>query len=69
MLRDGIMVECNDAMARMYGLSDGRQLAGLKVGQLLVEGDPQNQDYLIAFVRNGYRLEGHESVERTVDGT
>ncbi len=68
-LRDGVMIECNDAMARMYGLNDGLQLTGVKVGQIIVEGDPQNQDYLSAFVRNGYRLEGYESVERTIDGS
>ncbi len=67
-LKDGVLVECNNAMARMYGLTDARQLAGNTVGQLLVEGDPQNQDYLGAFVRGGYRLEGFESVERISDG-
>lgn len=68
-LTDGVMVECNDALARMYGLTDARQLIGSRVGQLLMEGDPQNQDFLSAFVRGGYRLEGSESVERTIDGT
>lgn len=68
-LTDGVMVECNDALARMYGLTEARQLIGTRVGQLLLEGDPQNQDYLSAFVRGGYRLEGFESVERTIDGT
>lgn len=68
-LTDGVMVECNDALARMYGLTEARQLIGTRVGQILVEGDPQNQDFLSAFVRGGYRLEGFESVERTIDGT
>ncbi len=68
-LTDGVMVECNDALARMYGLTESRQLVGARVGQLLLEGDPQNQDFLSAFVRGGYRLEGFESVERTIDGT
>ncbi|HEX4935353.1 MAG TPA: response regulator [Gemmatimonadaceae bacterium] len=68
-LRDGVLVECNDAMARMYGAKSGAELGGIKMGQFIVESDPQNQDYLGAFVRHGYRLEGHESVERAIDGT
>lgn len=65
----GHLIECNDAMARMYGLSDAAQLTGIAVRELLLESEPQNHEYLTAFVRSGYRLEGHESIEQTVDGS
>ena len=64
----GVLVECNDAMARMYGLRDAGQLTGTALRDLLDPDEPQNREYLHAFVRSGYRLEGYESVERGVDG-
>jgi two-component system, cell cycle sensor histidine kinase and response regulator CckA len=65
----GRLVECNDAMARMYGLSDQQQLAGTPLRELLLDSELQNREYLAAFVRSGYRLDGYESVERTVGGS
>ncbi|MEP7382348.1 MAG: response regulator [Gemmatimonadota bacterium] len=64
----GRFADCNDAMVRMYGLTDRSQLAGLVVRDLLIDDEPRNIEYLAAFVRSGYRLDGYESVERTADG-
>lgn len=62
------LVGCNDAMVRMFGRTDRRQLAGWSVRDFLLEDDPPNVEYLAAFVRAGYRLDGFESVQRTPDG-
>lgn len=62
------LVDCNDAMLQMYGLSQRDDLAGVTVRDLLVDDDARNVEMLAAFVRGGYRLDGFESVERTRDG-
>ncbi len=69
MLHDGRLVDCNDAMARMYGLESASQLIGSKLADVMIADDPRNRDYLLAFVASGYRLEGAQSIERAADGT
>ena len=63
-----VMGECNDAMARMYGLESASDLAGVALGDLLPRSDPHNVDFLRSWVRNGYRLIEAESHERDVHG-
>jgi PAS domain S-box-containing protein len=69
MFSDGRIAECNDAMARMYGLDSAAQLLGAQTGKLLVREDPRNTEYLRAFIQSGYRIENAESREVTPDGT
>jgi PAS domain S-box-containing protein len=64
----GFLSDCNDEMARMYGLARADQLIGLRPDQLLVRSDPKNLDYLKAFIQSGYRLEEAESHELDRDG-
>ena len=66
--RHGYLAECNDAMARMYGLDRAEQIVGARLGDLLVRGEPANVAYLKAFVHSGYRLADGESVERDRHG-
>jgi PAS domain S-box-containing protein len=61
--RHGVLAECNDAMARMYGYERAEELVGKRVGDFLVADDPRNLEYLRAFVVSGYRLENAESIE------
>jgi PAS domain S-box-containing protein len=56
------LVECNDAMAKMYGFSDSRPLMGTPLREMLVDSQ-QNIEMLRAFIRGGYRLEDAESCE------
>jgi two-component system cell cycle sensor histidine kinase/response regulator CckA len=63
-----VMAECNDAMARMYGLEHASDLAGARLGDLLPRSDPHNLEFLRAFIRQGYRLIEAESHERDVEG-
>ncbi|MDC0713086.1 ATP-binding protein [Stigmatella sp. ncwal1] len=67
-LAHGYIAECNDAMARMYGLESAAALTGTRLGNLLVRGEPHNMESLRAFIRGGYRLEEAESHEVTHDG-
>jgi PAS domain S-box-containing protein len=62
------LAECNDAMARMYGLDSADQIVGVPLAQLLPRDDPANLDYLGAFIRSGYRLTDAESHELDRDG-
>jgi PAS domain S-box-containing protein len=63
-----VMAECNDAMARMYGLERASDLSGARLGDLLPRTDPHNIEFLREFVRQGYRLIEAESHERDVEG-
>jgi PAS domain S-box-containing protein len=64
----GFLSDCNDEMARMYGLNRADELIGLRPDQLLVRSDPKNLAYLTAFIQSGYRLEEAESHELDRDG-
>jgi PAS domain S-box-containing protein len=64
----GLLAECNDAMARMYGFGSAGELTGARLADLLVREDPANVEYLRAFIRSGYRLTDAESVEVDREG-
>ncbi|MDY7227596.1 ATP-binding protein [Hyalangium rubrum] len=68
MLRLGYVAECNDAMARMYGLEGASALVGARLEQLLVREDPRNIEYMRSFIRNGYRIENSVSHEMDHNG-
>ena len=62
------LAECNNAMARMYGLESADQIVGAAIADLLPRDDPANVEYLTAFVTSGYRLADAESHEIGRDG-
>lgn len=62
------LAECNDAMARMYGLSRADEIIGARLKDMLIPSDPQNIEYLRAFIRSGYRLLNAETREADKDG-
>jgi PAS domain S-box-containing protein len=62
------LAECNDAMARMYGLDSADQIVGAAIADLLPRSDPANVEYLTAFITRGYRLVDAESHEVGRDG-
>jgi two-component sensor histidine kinase/PAS domain-containing protein len=65
---DAYLAECNDALARMYGLESAYEIIGARLGDLLVRSDPANVEYLRAFIRAGYRLSDAESHEVDAHG-
>jgi len=65
---EAYLTECNTAMARMYGYERAEELVGTPLSCLLIPEDPRNHLFLESFVRNGYRLNNAESVERDRHG-
>ena len=66
--RHGYLAECNDAMAKQYGFTSADDIIGARLSELLVEEDPNNVDFLAAFIDSGYHLSEAESHERDTDG-
>jgi PAS domain S-box-containing protein len=64
----GVLSECNDAFAHMYGVANATELLGARLGDLLVRDDPRNQDYVRAFMRSEYRLSDAHSIETDREG-
>jgi two-component system, cell cycle sensor histidine kinase and response regulator CckA len=62
------LAECNDAMAQMYGFERAAELFGARLDDLTPRSDPNNLDFLRAFIRSGYRLTDAQSHERDRDG-
>jgi PAS domain S-box-containing protein len=60
---DTILVECNDALAAMYGLKSGKELQGKRLTDVMPPEDPRNIELTRQFIRSGFRLMGHESRE------
>jgi PAS domain S-box-containing protein len=61
--RHGRFVDCNDAMARMYGLARAEDLIGKTLEFPLPSSDPDARAYLAGIIRSGYSVTGAESVE------
>jgi PAS domain S-box-containing protein len=66
-LQHSYMADCNEAMARMYGLSSPTDLLGKPMMELLA-GDARNVEMTREYVRNGFRLLERESHETDVHG-
>lgn len=66
--RSARLVECNDAMGRMYGFSTADGLIGKTLDFMLPPSDPAAREYLASIVRAGYRATNVESTERNVFG-
>src|SRR5579862_8008312 len=62
------MAECNDAMAKMYGFTSGRELLGKRLTEMLVADDPNNIEMTREYIRSGFRVVDRESHEIDVDG-
>ena len=52
----------------MYGYSKAGELIGARLGDMMPRSDPQNLEYLRAFIRSGYRLTDAESHEVDREG-
>ena len=64
----GYLAECNDAMARQYGHTSAKDLAGARLTDLMMADDPKNIALLRAFVESGYKLVDAESHEHDIHG-
>ncbi|HEV8266246.1 MAG TPA: PAS domain S-box protein [Gemmatimonadales bacterium] len=61
------VAECNDAMARMYGFTEAREMVGTRLADLHDQSDPANREQIRGFIRAGYRLADSETHERDRD--
>jgi PAS domain S-box-containing protein len=59
----GYLAEGNDALAQMYGFERAEEIVGARLGELLVQSEPENIEYLKAFCRSGFRLTQADSLE------
>jgi len=62
------IAECNDAMARMYGYREARDLIGTRLADLHNVTDPTNREQIRAFIRASYRVSDSETREHDRDG-
>jgi two-component system, cell cycle sensor histidine kinase and response regulator CckA len=65
---NGYMVECNDAMAKMYGRASAQELVGKPLSDFLVLHDPVTVEFMENFIRAGYRTTDQESRELDATG-
>jgi PAS domain S-box-containing protein len=65
----GRLAECNDMMARMYGLTSSVDLIGQTLDFMLPASDPEARGYLASVIRAGYRVSEAESKERDAQGS
>lgn len=64
----GVLAECNDAMARMYGYGCAEEIIGLRISQMLDMSDPANRETFRTFAKARYRVTDLESHEIGRDG-
>ena len=68
MYATGVIAECNQAMARMFGYERPDDLVGLRLAELHDRANATNRESLRQFIRNGYRLEEAETQEQDREG-
>jgi PAS domain S-box-containing protein len=61
--RNGRYAECNEVMARMYGLERPEDLIGQSIDFMLPKSDPTAREYIASIIRNGYRAMDVDSEE------
>jgi two-component system, cell cycle sensor histidine kinase and response regulator CckA len=67
-LKSGYIAECNDAMAKMYGFNDARELLGKRLSEFLIADDPVTREFMATYIQSGYRITDWESHERDAHG-
>jgi PAS domain S-box-containing protein len=63
MFEGGVLAECNDVYAKMYGFDKAEEIVGIRLTDVMKEDSPENIEYLTAFIQNGYKLTGGISKE------
>lgn len=64
----GYLAECNEAMARMYGVESVNDLIGKPLYEVLPADDPANQAMVTAFIESGFKLHDAETHEPDAKG-
>jgi PAS domain S-box-containing protein len=58
-----VLVECNDAIVRLYGFTSAKEVIGWRVSEFAPPDDPQFTDVFRAIARNGYKPTYFETIE------
>ena len=66
--KNGYVAECNDAMAKMYGLASAKELMGKPLSDFLVLQDPVTREFMESYIGSGYRITDQESREVDAQG-
>lgn len=73
LLDSGIIAECNDFMARMYGYSSSNDLVGRKIRDFYyIENnydEEKTRELLTSFIKNNYKISNAESKELDLYGS
>jgi PAS domain S-box-containing protein len=64
MITNGIIAECNDTAARMYGYENAAESRGIRLIELLNPDDPHIKRANLKFIRSGYRMTDYENWEK-----
>jgi len=67
-IHQGVLAECNDVMARMYGYERAHDILGTRIVDLLDMSDPTNLEQFRALAQSRFRIENMESHEIGRDG-
>jgi DNA-binding NarL/FixJ family response regulator len=67
-LRGTFVADCNDVLAKMYGLNSTSDLIGKRMSEMVAPHDPKNVELTRQFIRSGYRVLHRKSYELDVLG-
>ena len=67
-LYDSYLAECNDAIAKMYGLESAAAFIGKRLIETLDPNDPRNLELTREYIRSGFRVLERESHEVDIHG-
>jgi PAS domain S-box-containing protein len=67
-LHDSYLGECNDALARMYGLKSAQELIGKRLLEMVPPEDPRNIELAREYIHSGFNVIERESHEVDVHG-
>jgi DNA-binding NarL/FixJ family response regulator len=67
-LRGTFVGDCNDVLARMYGLNSASELIGKRMSDMVAADDPKNVELTRQFIRSGYRVLQRKSYEVDICG-
>jgi len=62
-LRGTFVADCNEALAKMYGLNSASDLIGKRMSDMVSPDDPKNIELTRHFIRSGYRVLHRKSYE------
>jgi DNA-binding NarL/FixJ family response regulator len=67
-LKGTFVADCNEALAKMYGLDSASDLIGKRMSDMVAPDDPKNVELTRQFIRSGYRVLHRKSYEVDILG-